>query len=258
MAGVNRAGSLVIRTPEGVAFSLLLAGPVTRFLAWFVDLCCISALMLVIGQFLGLFKMINPDWITAWQEMAYFVLSVAYAMALEWYWRGQTVGKRLLRLRVTDAQGLRLQPSQVIMRNLLRFVDALPLFYLVGGVASVLSSRSQRLGDMAANTVVIRTPKIEQPDLNRVAGSKYNSLAAYPHLAARLRQLTSPGLANVALEALVRRDEFEAEARLELFAEIAGALRTLVAFPEDAVDSLPDEQYVRNAVEILFNIKRVI
>ena len=63
-------------------------------------------------------------------------------------------------------------------------------------------------------------------------------------------------LANVALEALLRRDEFEAGARLELFAEIAGAPRTLVAFPEEAVESLPDEQYVRNAVEILFHARQ--
>ena len=52
----NRASSLLIRTPEGVTFALPLAGPVTRFLAWFVDLVCITVGMIVISNLLGLVK----------------------------------------------------------------------------------------------------------------------------------------------------------------------------------------------------------
>ena len=55
-----------------------------------------------------------------------FAISVGYAIFTEWFWRGQTVGKRLLRLRVIEEQGLRLQFSQIVTRNLLRFVDMLP------------------------------------------------------------------------------------------------------------------------------------
>src|SRR5262249_58768067 len=62
----------------------------------------------------------------------------------EWYWRGQTVGKRMLRLRVVDRQGLRLQPSQIITRNLLRFVDGLPAFYMLGGLTSLLNRQIGR------------------------------------------------------------------------------------------------------------------
>ncbi len=92
--------------------------------------------------------------------LGYFVVQVGYGIACEWLWRGQTVGKRLLRLRVMDAQGLHLQFSQVALRNLLRFVDSLPAFYLVGGLVSLLNSRAQRLGDFVANTIVIRASKI--------------------------------------------------------------------------------------------------
>jgi hypothetical protein len=56
----------------------------------------------------------------------------------------------------------------------------------------------------------------------------------------------------IALEALLRRDEMEPEARLELFGEIARRFKGLVEYPAEVVEQLSDEQYVRNAVEILF------
>ena len=68
------------------------------------------------------------------------------------------------------------------------FVDALPAFYLVGGVASLLNTRGQRLGDLAANTLVLREPQLVSPDLEQLFAGKFNSLREHPHLAARLRQ----------------------------------------------------------------------
>jgi uncharacterized RDD family membrane protein YckC len=247
----KKTGFVEILTPEGVAFALPLAGPVSRFMAWFIDLGVISAAAGILNQLFAWLKVVSPDLYSAFGLMVFFIFYVGGPMAQEWFWRGQTVGKRLFKLRVADAQGLRLQSSQIFVRNILRFIDMLPLFYLVGGVACALNSRSQRLGDIAANTVVIRTPSISEPDLASLLRSKYNSLAEHPHLAASLRQLTSPALSNVALEALMRRDQFNPQARLEIFAEIAAAFRKLVAFPPEAVEHLPDEQYVRNAVEIL-------
>src|SRR5206468_9747860 len=97
--------------------------------------------------------------------LSYFVVSIGYTITCEWSWRGQTLGKRLLRLRVVDAEGLRLQFNQVVTRNLLRFVDSLPIFYFVGGVVCWFSPKCQRLGDIAANTVVICYPRIAEPDL---------------------------------------------------------------------------------------------
>lgn len=173
-------------------------------------------------------------------------------MTSEWVWRGQTVGKRLLGLRVVDARGLRLEPSQVIVRNLLRFVDLLPAFYLVGGVACVWSRRRQRLGDLGAGTVVIRTPRLARPDVDQLLGGKYNTLAESRHLAARLRQKTTPEVAAVALEAVIRRDGLEPPARLVVFAELAAHLRTLADYPPENVEQLSDEQYVRSALEVVY------
>jgi uncharacterized RDD family membrane protein YckC len=251
-AAPGRTNTLVIEMAEGVAFPLLLASPVARFLAWGVDAACIMVACQVATLALGWLRWIDWSFAMAFLTLAYFLVSVGYAMALEWFWRGQTFGKRLLRLRVVDVQGLRLQPSQVVVRNLLRFVDSLPAFYLVGGVAGLLNRRGQRLGDLAANTLVVRVPASAEPDLAQVLAGKYNSFRDHPHLAARLRQRVSPGEAAIALQALLRREELEPAARVELFAAIAAHLREAVRFPPEACEGITDEQYVRNAVDLLF------
>src|SRR5262249_14817359 len=151
----------------------------------------------------------------------YFVISILYGIVAEWVWRGQTIGKRLLGLRVVEANGLRLKPAQIVIRNLLRAVDFLPMFYLAGGLACVLNKRRQRLGDIAAGTIVIRTPKLSEPDVEQLLANKFNSLAEHRHLAARLRQKASMHVAPVALEAILRRDELQPASRLTVFRELA-------------------------------------
>ena len=243
---------LTVRTPEGVLFSFTLASPISRFLAWMVDAAAIIALSSAVGTCVGILAVVSFDFARAVTIIAYFAISVGYGIVLEWFWRGQTIGKRLLRLRVMDERGLRLRFNQIVIRNLLRPVDMLPGAYALGGIASLLNRHAQRLGDLAANTVVIRSPKIAEPDLDQLAQGKFNSLRQFPHLEARLRQRISPAEAAVMLEALLRRDEFEAPARVSLFAEMAAHCRAQVHFPPEVIDSLADEQYVRNVVDILF------
>src|SRR6266536_2892955 len=140
-SALMRTSTLQIRTPEGIVFSRLLAGPVTRFLAWFVDLLCILAVLMLLSLVFSLLQLISANLAGALYLLSYFAISIGYAIACEWRWRGQTIGKRLLRLRVVDAEGLRLQFHQIVTRNLLRFVDSLPLFYFVGGLAAWLSPK---------------------------------------------------------------------------------------------------------------------
>jgi len=249
---VSRAATLTIRTPEGVAFALPLASPVARCLAWAVDFGCISVASGAVGGALGLLGLASADLARALTIVAYFALSLGYGIALEWKWRGQTVGKRLLHLRVVDQAGLRTRFSQIAVRNLLRPLDMLPAYYLVGGAACLLSSRAQRLGDLAAGTVVVRQPPVAEPDLDQLVGERYNSFRDHPHVAARLRHRLDPSLAALALGALVRRDRLESDARVALFAEVAARLRALAEFPEEATLGLTGEQYVRNAVDVFF------
>ena len=211
-----KTSTLFIRTPEGIVFSQLLAGPVTRFFAWFIDQLCIQVLMTILGMVISLLGIISFEFAVAFYVIGWFVIGIGYGIFFEWSWRGQTIGKRLFRLRVVDVEGMRLQFNQIVVRNLLRFVDELPAFYFVGGVTCWLNSKCQRLGDIAANTVVIRSPRVTEPDLDQLFAGKFNSLRQFPHLAARLRQNVSPMEADIALQSLLRRDEFVPVSRVEL------------------------------------------
>lgn len=243
---------LRIRTPEGITFAYPLASPVARSLAWAIDMLIVSAVLITLSMafiFSGLFLFdIGGALIT----LASFVIMTFYTIILEWCWRGQTVGKRMMHLRVMDADGLRLRLHQVLMRNLVRFVDLLPGFYLVGGAACLLSRKAQRLGDLAAGTIVVHHRRPPEPDLEQLLGTRFNSLRAHRVGCARLRQRTTPDEARLALQALVRRDEFDPEARVALFAEMAQHFKSTASFPLEIAEHMPDEQFIRNVVDILF------
>lgn len=247
-----RTNLLIIKTPEGVVFSQLLAGPAIRFLALLLDVLVIMLATTTLARIVGMLQLINSDAASTAYILGYFAITIGYSILLEWAWRGQTIGKRLLHLRVMDAAGLRLQLDQIIVRNLLRFVDMLPAFYFVGGLTCWLNRKCQRLGDIAANTVVIRTPVLSEPDLSQVLSEKFNSLRQYPHLVARLRQQVSPPEAATALEAVLRRDQFDPDGRIDLFEHLAAHFRAKVEFPAEAIDGIADEQYVRNVVDVIY------
>ncbi|QIF05040.1 RDD family protein [Roseimicrobium sp. ORNL1] len=248
----SRSATLNISTPEGVTFSLPLAGPVTRSLAYFIDLALFFALWNVTALLLSPFMFFLQGLGAGMAIMLQFAYLEGMRMVMELLWRGQTVGKKLMGLRVVDEQGLKLRPSQVVIRNLLRFVDVLPAFYALGGMVSLFSARAQRLGDLAAGTVVVRTVKTQPPDVASVLAGKFNSFRECPHIEARLRQKVTPEEAQLALHALVRRDDLNEESRHKLYEQLAAHFREKVKFPEDVVFGLSDEQYIRNVVETVF------
>jgi uncharacterized RDD family membrane protein YckC len=243
---------LQIQTPEGVVFSLTSAGLFSRFLAWTIDSAVIGAAASIIGIVTAFLAILSKDFANALFIILFAIISVGYGIFTEWRWRGQSWGKRVLRLRVIDASGLKLQRSQIIIRNLLRPVDLLPGAYLLGGIFFYWSQRGQRLGDLAANTVVISIPETRILDVQQIEESKYNSFRDHPHLEARLRQRVSPAEAALALDAVLRRDEIRPEARIDVFREIAAHLRSLVPFDEKIDETITDEQFVRNAVASIY------
>src|SRR5690606_10153127 len=164
----EKINTLRLRTPEGVSFSFELASPVARFLAWGIDFVVMLALIFLLMKGATLFRLVSLDFYQALLFLVYFSVSIGYGIVFEWMWRGQTIGKKLLRLRVMDETGLPLQFRQVVLRNLLRVVDKLPYFYLVGGISAVLSAKSQRLGDMASGTVVVRIRTLAPPALEEL------------------------------------------------------------------------------------------
>lgn len=251
----ERLDRLRVRTPEGVSFTFELASPVTRLAAWAVDKATIIAAWSLLSALIMIVGVLSPDLARGAIRIGFFVLATGYGIACEWLWNGRTLGKRLLHLRVMDERGLPLRFSQVVIRNLLRAIDSLPVAYLVGGGAALLGRKAQRLGDFAAATIVVREPPLARTDLGGLVLAKYNSLRGQQHVAARLRAAISPALAYAALQALWRRDELEDTARVTLFAELAAHFRSLTPLPVEADEGISDEQFVRNVVEVVFGAK---
>jgi uncharacterized RDD family membrane protein YckC len=247
-----RLSRLSIETPEGVTFSFELATLVSRALAWAIDAGAIATAAYLAGKIAAGLNLLGRDVASALSVVLYFLISMVYGILLEWRWRGQTLGKRVMGLRVIDVQGLRLHLPQIAIRNLLRVVDMLPLLYLVGGATCAFTRNAQRLGDLAANTVVAKERQPVQPDLEQIAPAKYNSLLAWPHLAARLRAKVGPEDAAIAARAAALRDGYDPSERIELFRELAGHFRRMVEFPAEAVEGLTDEQYVRSVLRVVY------
>jgi uncharacterized RDD family membrane protein YckC len=106
-------------------------------------------------------------------------------MAIPWFWSvviytiyftafeavfGATPGKFVSGLRVVSIDARPLSGRRVLLRNLLRLVDALPLLYLIGGFSVLATRRSQRLGDVAAGTTVVFRRRVLEPGATRHAG----------------------------------------------------------------------------------------
>jgi len=252
---LGKTTELKIQTPEGVEFSLPLAGPVTRCAAWAFDLVVIVALFQMISALMRVLSLVSGDMSMALLVALQFVVMVGYGIFFEWFWRGQTIGKRVMRLQVIDERGLTLKINQIILRNLFRVLDSLPMFYMVGGLACLMSGRAQRLGDLAAGTLVVRRIEIAEPEMEELLGSEVNSFREYPRLETRLRQKVSPEEVRLAVDAVLRRNELALKDRLIVFKELADFFRSKVEFPDEVTHGLSDEQYIRNVVATLFDRK---
>ena len=87
--------------------------------------------------------------------LAIFLLIWGYHIFFEFLWNGQTPGKRVAGIRVLTTRGEPVTFVHVLVRNLLRIVDFLPSSYMLGAVCILVTRRSQRLGDLAAGTIVV-------------------------------------------------------------------------------------------------------
>jgi uncharacterized RDD family membrane protein YckC len=87
--------------------------------------------------------------------IVYVLLVFGYYFLLEWK-LGQTLGKKLVGIKVVTADGSVLTPGKSALRTVLRVIDGLPFFYLVGLICILASKQKQRIGDMAAGTLVVK------------------------------------------------------------------------------------------------------
>jgi uncharacterized RDD family membrane protein YckC len=244
---------LNIKTPEGITFPLILAGPLSRCMALSIDFFLVLTASTIISKITMLFIFISEDIVQALNIIIFSFLFLSYTIISEWYFNGKTFGKNILGLQVIDIEGFPLTLSQVVIRNIMRFIDSLPFFYMIGGLTCLLNPKYQRLGDITAGTLVIRTIKISKPDISSIITNKYNSFRDYPVLAARLRDNIPPEISGILFKVLLRRESLEPEIRFEIYSEIVEVLKKYAKFPKEATQDLSDEQFLKNCLEIIFN-----
>jgi uncharacterized RDD family membrane protein YckC len=253
----STSAELTIATPEGVLFRLPLAGPASRLYAMMLDSVIVLGAVNGMGLLAYWIFAKAPGFGFMVTTLAEFAIAFAYGALFEGYWNGQTIGKRLLHLRVIDQDGLPLRVEQAWVRNLMRVFDALPLAYLVGGLSVLSSPLMQRFGDRVAGTLVVRQTPLAAPEEEFWMRQKYNSFMDYPAIAMKLRRAATPELASVIQDALRRRNELAAYARREIYRELAAYLQSEISpFPDELVERLSDEQYLINASGILFGEQR--
>ncbi len=145
------AYDLAILSPEKSVITYRVAGLGARILAHVLDLIIIG---FVCGLIIFFLTLISP--ITTGISMVIFSLGpFAYFVFLEGLWNGQTLGKKSAGIRVRLADGTPVTFAAALARNLLRPADMVPGTYLVGILAMFTNPRSQRIGDLAANTIVV-------------------------------------------------------------------------------------------------------
>lgn len=252
----------VFHSAEHVAFEVPIAGPTSRILAYAIDSFCVS--LLTVGLIAALVFLVapaadalgdwlrplveeleaNPDsematsrmlWIFAALIVAQFAVEWLYFIVLELSTGGRSLGKALVGLRVCRDGGLPVTASAVIVRNLLRIVDVLPVYYITGLTSMVVSHEGKRLGDHAAGTIVIRldrppaAPPLPRTDDDPDFRFERAHLAA---MAADERALLR--------QTLRRLDALPPAQREETLRRTAGVLRQRLAYRE-----LRDDEHER-------------
>jgi uncharacterized RDD family membrane protein YckC len=231
-------GSHTVLTPEYVEFRFTLAGLYSRFLAWLLDSVIIMVATLGVVIVLNMTMALFPGFASALTAVIYFLLDWGYGIALETIWSGQTVGKRVMSLRVIQESGVRIGFYHAALRNLARPVDRLPLMYLVGGITALVSGSHQRLGDMLAGTIVVRERRLKVPSALGTTGEE--GLLADPLFVSRVKKLSTEER-DVVLSAALRREELRMEARLQLFAALGNRLQEALGMEKPA--HLSDEKW---------------
>lgn len=168
-------GQLTIDTPEQVAIRFPIAGMGSRFLAILIDtLLQIAAYVALVLVFIlalsaapkaasGELSRASEKWLVAGLILVHFVMYWGYFTLFEAFWNGQTPGKKLFKIRVIQDSGRQITLFEAMIRNLIRVVDMLPSFYLVGVIAMACNRRHKRLGDLAAGTLVVHERASEEP-----------------------------------------------------------------------------------------------
>jgi uncharacterized RDD family membrane protein YckC len=236
---------MVVATPERVSFSYETANLGSRFVAQLIDIAALAGMLAGLGALSAALAAVihDPTIPLLILLIGGFAIFWGYFVVSEAVWSGQTLGKRVLRLRAVDVRGGPITVSQALIRNLVRLVDFLPSYYLVGAVAIFVTRRNQRLGDLAAGTVVVR--ERQAVSLDELAAAPVEEVGTQQ---ARWGRRLEPQLRRFVVAYAGRRAQLPRWRREELAAQVEPALRAILpdlvsrGGPLAALDRLADEE----------------
>lgn len=144
---------------EGIDVDLRLAGIGSRGLALMMDLALQSLALLLFSLVAGAFD----AWGQALFAVASFMILLGYPVVAEAMAGGRTVGKAVMKIAVVSVDGTPITFLAAVIRNVVRLVDALPGTYFVGIASVLVTKRAQRVGDLAAGTLVVHRGPVSGP-----------------------------------------------------------------------------------------------
>lgn len=198
--------TIEVVTPENISFDYQLAGPFRRLPAYVVDFvarwCLIVIIILplylsgILLGFLNLDLLLTGPFLIAVSFLVYFVLSWFYGTLMETFFNGRTIGKWITGIRVIEVDGRPVTGRSALLRNLLRIADFAPMYAIsnvsddippiymiptgvVGLLTMMLTRRMQRLGDLAAGTMVVVDEKRWRLPVDTVEDPRVPALATY-------------------------------------------------------------------------------
>ncbi len=238
-----------VLTSENITFRYEVAGLSSRLIAFLIDGLVILLLIQIIFQIVSLLALISKDMANAFLIVGFFVLNMGYFAFMEWIFKGQSLGKKAMNLRVISERGLRPSLYQTIMRNVFRIIDQLPLAYLTGIISAILSPAHKRLGDIVAGTLVIKESKQRFNIPAFREWESYNTL--YQDSLYRNQVLRKISLAEkeLLIDLILRADRLLPQKRVEIFSEFADFFENKAGLPRP--EFLSPEKFVKNITYVL-------
>lgn len=240
-------------TPENIAFEYQLAGPFRRLPAYLIDVAvrwltifAFGLALLVFGSFMNVVSAFFGQFSQAALMTLIFLINWFYGTILEAYFNGRTIGKWICGIRVIEVDGRPISPRSALLRNLLRIADLapmlplsslgeeLPLVYMIptgifGLVSMTMTRRMQRLGDLAAGTMVVVDERKWQLPIAKVEDARVPALASYIPGDYRISRKMARTLATYA----ERRQYLPATRRREIARSLADRLIQRFEFRKD-------------------------
>jgi uncharacterized RDD family membrane protein YckC len=238
-SGQLNPDQLNIDTPELVEIEMPLAGIGSRFIALLIDYLIWGAALLVLGLLAAFllpdieaFSKLSAQWAVAIVIFIIFLCNWGYFTLFEAFWNGRTPGKRLARIHVIQRSGRAIGLIESMARNFVRFIDQIPFFYAVGVISIFVTRQHQRLGDLAAGTLVVSDRAFEEPAWGDTGARTFTALsfvprapAPEPHMA---YTLSANGIAKLSPSDLVVLEGFFAR-RLDMSLPTRQALAERIA-----------------------------